>query len=216
MINMIAKYIIFLCRLTALLVATVTVVAKPSLYQVEVIAFEQGLTESTLSKYLWPLDPGEPSWKEARFIVEPVEQQQYESLNLKKILPIEQSRYNLKTTHENFARDPNYKILFHYAWEQQIDQDAQKNYVRFQNNDSIYDAMSGRYVRSFDGIMQLKPIRHGFIVKVDGLLRKPAATNYSNSLQSYRLTRSAKIKHKQIHYLDHPLMGMLVYLLPLS
>ena len=185
--------------------------AKAPVFQVEVIAFEQGLNQAD-NQYQWPLEPGEPNWQHALSFNEDseIKSSLIKTEQLPVLLP--ETSNELAVTHKAFLENKNYKILYHRTWQQPLAINQKGTPIRVENDTFIVDKVNDKTFRTFDGVLSIKSVRQGFIVKADFLLRKPSNKSLSTNLQSYRLKSAGKVKQKELYYFDHPLMGMIVYI----
>jgi hypothetical protein len=158
------------------------------------------------------------------------------------ILP--KSHWKLSDPAKKLGRQ--YQVLLHSAWRQPITETTQAIYFQggkaYHSPESIdagqypnFSGTTGAY--EFEGLLKLRKNRF-LHAEVDFILQEPAkaeqaednATSHSiwlltrdnwrpdanTQLQSFRLQQSRKMRSKELHYLDHPAMGVLIQISPID
>ncbi len=88
---------------------------------------------------------------------------------------------------------PGFKPILHKAWRQSVSSKKNAKLVRLQSSST-----------PLDGTIQVSVKRY-LHVDLDLLLKTG---------RSYRLKTSRRMRSKEIHYIDHPMMGVLVLITP--
>lgn len=101
----------------------------------------------------------------------------------------------LLSEYNKLKNKSNYKIILHSATQYNL-LPSQKNKKFFITTMSENNQENNQ--DNFNGILTITPIRNTFNLAFDGIYSK------------FRLTKSAKIKPKEIYYFDHPMFGALV------
>ncbi|GKT11625.1 MAG: hypothetical protein ISEC1_P0592 [Thiomicrorhabdus sp.] len=171
-------------------------------YTIEVIIFEnhalKGWTEE-----LWPNEIELPSTEVAVDL----------ALHGKHPLWIEPQNKNLTDVTDRMRRD--YKILFHKAWSQNAMLPDETPMVLIESQQSEYTNVTGTlklYKTRFAHVQFDLEVEKRIPEKV----REAFANNQQISLEylpthwRFNLQESRKIKPGQLHYIDHPLFGILV------
>jgi hypothetical protein len=154
-------------------------------YQVEVIAFKhQGkhtALPETFSQY-----PVLPNFKRAHLLLG---DQGYPALYA--ALPESQMRLNRDA--QRIEKNPDYTLLFHYAWYQE---EGKSRLLRLNSPQSASEPALDGTIRVSKGLY--------YYVKLD-LLLPP----------HFVLKETRRLKKDETHYIDHPAFGLLVYVHPL-
>ncbi len=114
-------------------------------------------------------------------------------------------------------RSANYRPLLHLAWYQSGEEEVSSQSVRVMLN-SVQDPNSINNQQILDGTVKMRKSR--FIhMDVDLAYFLPADMATLNGTQTYaslvRMQESRKMRLNELHYLDHPLFGVVVYVSPL-
>lgn len=139
-----------------------------------------------------------------------------------------------------------YQLLLHTAWRQPITESAQAIYFQAgksynpseTNAEAAYPNFSGTTgAYEFEGLLKLRKGR--FIhADIDFVLQEPVKVDSSNmtaashavwllnrdhwrpdtnvQLQSFRVQQSRKMRSKELHYVDHPALGVLIRVAPVE
>lgn len=138
---------------------------------------------------------------------------------------IEQEYYRLSAQAEKIKNHPDYRILLHKAWKQPgLDNDDAipieiKTAI---NTDDINN--TGNTVQSYiDGEMTLVMTRYLHMI-TNLVFHKPVYSlstdsiningNTHNSFNLYTIKSERRMRSKEIHYIDHPLVGIIVLAIP--
>lgn len=197
------------CRLSAEVSGAA---AEPPWYEFEVIIFQR-IAHGAGSTEAWPGDTGSPSLENAI----PFDTQG--SATLRGNLPIayrplpasEQRLGNIWTA---FRTSSNYRPLYHVAWRQQVvdPEQAQSLYLQLPPQSG---AASPANLPKLEGTLQFGVKRY-LHMKADLVLREPVTSEAGDdyfmgpAFYSYRLQESRRMRSGKLHYLDHPVLGVLV------
>lgn len=103
----------------------------------------------------------------------------------------------LLNEYNKLKKKSNYKIILHAATQYNL-LPSQKNKKFLITSESKFSENESKNNGDFNGILTITPVRNTFNLAFDGIFSK------------FRLTKSAKIKNKEIYYFDHPMFGALV------
>lgn len=168
-------------------------------YQVEVLIFET--KDKNALNEEWPLSPGEPSLTHTIDLDSP-------SANIAKIpekdLTLQDAKRRLQK---------NYRIIAHQGWMQPIVDKKRAQKIHLFGGKIYNHSSFGEDEHEMDGFIRLSNNRH-FYVETDLIFKKPTLLNsdeqpYSH-LQAFRLKQTLPIKLNQVHYIDHPLYGIII------
>ena len=187
-------------------------------YQFEIIVFERiapgaGTTEA------WPDDPGTPSLLDAVPLRIRAPKQQDDSGEPVPFATLPKSAWQLAEHEQRLKRSRNYRPLLHLAWRQQVTDPrrAQRLYLKLpQKNQSRAAPEAPPKV---EGTISLGVERY-LHLQVDLLLRRLEMADTQNSRQGrltglgpyyqpYRLQSQRRMRSGELHYLDHPILGVL-------
>jgi hypothetical protein len=171
---------------------------NPDLYQVNVIIFEH-ITPQVLQAEQWPAITDMPNLQNA---LEP------------QLLDPDDSQ--LKLLNHRFSRkiaqQEHYKVLLDIAWQQEIPVTKYSEPIRI-TGDKI------------DGTITIHRDRY-FNIATNLILTESAAYldnigpgNYADNIvdnyyKSFQMKQTRRMRSKELNYLDHPLFGMLIKIMP--
>lgn len=204
--------------------------AKPIAYQVEMLIFTH--------EYAAPMADGEPaqplmSIQDAEGLSGDSEGKYFHALPA--------SELTLTSAKSVVQNSPNYKLIEHIAWVQPgLDQNAAKavhihggaEYRRSSaaptqdfNSPNLYTGTADPMtLEELDGTVKVV-LGHYLHVYTDLVLRKPVSTQtYDenqqpqriNALYQFRMQDHRRMRSKELHYIDHPLLGILVQITPVE
>ena len=149
--------------------------------------------------------------------------------------PLETRQRELKAAHLALARSPAYTPLAYLSWRQPGLNAAQAVPVRIQSGQSFdmpaesdtpgplrqlegtVKVVLGRYLHVYADLLLRRPMPEGFVGenRVGGLqetaddsgagFREP-----TTQLHEFQMRQHRRMRRNEVHYLDHPMMGMLV------
>ncbi len=184
----------------------------PPWYEFEVLIFQR-IDKGAGSSEHWPDDPGRPSLENA------ISFDTRGSATLSNNLPIpyrplpagERRLGNLWTA---FRNSRNYRPLYHVAWRQQVvdPEKAQAIYLQLSPESGEAGPMNPPRL---EGILKIGVKRY-LHMEADLLLRLPVTADDGDdyfmgpAVRSYRLHTTRRMRSGKLHYLDHPVLGVLV------
>jgi len=135
------------------------------------------------------------------------------------------SQYQLTEVYSRLDRSPRYTPLVHLGWRQPVQSDDLARGVRLHTNEPLQNS-STTYpglqrdreiaLHRLDGIIRLSINRY-LHADVDLYLRDSGypqqVSDYNSATRAIRyfnLNESRRIKSNEVHYLDHPLFGLLL------
>lgn len=212
-------------------------------YDVEVIVFSHH-DLSALSQETWKRDPGTPDIRDARELLPPLPANlsAAHSDKLKQplaFLQLRDDQYVMDDKYQALLDATGYEPMIHLAWRQPglgpddavavhihggVNGTLQADVSKAGETDSeqqvaINSDMMGPPAPYIDGTIKL--IRQRFLhVDVDLLYRAPYVDSPVNPLsreqwpQAFRLTESRRMRSREVHYLDHPMFGVLIIATP--
>ena len=172
-------------------------------YKIEVIVFESMALKAWTEEF-WPIDPALPNTSNSTSVF---------SRN-QKPLWINQAQRDLSNEAARLKRQ-GYRVLFHEAWQQ-------KAYPN-KNSHSVLVEGSHQYGSNLLGTIRLYKTRFAHVNVDLQLDRRIPGKIYDEFLQHqqlnvgekpthwrFNLQESRKIRPGELHYIDHPLYGVLV------
>lgn len=187
-----------MCHVWLLLFYSTVVVANqnidPSLinqnvYKIEVIAFEHNEADRFAHEQ-WPQFVGE--------------------LNLHKAIDWESLKVSVGALNSEVRALKNSKserLIKHFAWEQAIASNTRSTPVYIITDEE----------QEIQSVFSIKPVKNIFNVKVDLIYNLHGKDKVSASeINAIRITRDIKIKNKELYYLDHPVIGLLILITPID
>ncbi len=102
-------------------------------------------------------------------------------------------------------QDGSYRVLAHQHWQQTIDAKTVAKPVR----------VAAANPAELEGMVRFYMSRH-LHLDVNLLFRQPASTSDAGGNLVYRLSEQRKLKSQETHYFDHPKFGVLVRVMPLE
>ncbi len=201
-------------------------------YEVEIIIFTRDLNAARVNE-VWPSVPGLPDFANAQPLKWPAPAgQQVSVANM--LIPADE--YRLKTEFKRLQRSRAIQPVIHQAWRQPVTglKKAKLFYLRTPEPPAITEA-----IRGFERFATTEPINLEGTIRVSvnrylhvefDLLRRikqsapyllPYEQSFGDSLapqpQAYRLYRmrdTRRMRSGELHYIDHPLMGVLIKITP--
>lgn len=207
-------------------------------YDVELIVFRHH-DYKALNREKWTRDPGSPMIRTARELLPalPVKLSAAHSEKLKvpiAFIQLHEDLNRMKRKLKQLQKSSRYEPLIHLSWRQPGlgPDDAEAVHVHGGVNGTIdaknlaispstpqADEVEGPPAPLIDGTIKL--IRKRFLhVEADFLYRAPFIEDKGNLLahkqwpQAFRLQESRRMRSREIHYLDHPMFGVLILASP--
>lgn len=247
-------------------------------YNVELLIFKR-LNPSSLTAEFWPQDLSLYYPEELQFLSE----QTTNNIQLKKnFLRLSRDVFTLNNHAESLRRDNNYEVLYHQAWQQQMQSKENSPSIAIEGGKRIGNSQSQSH-SELEGFITLHIARYLHIntnlwlsdpkiaklqgaANVSSLPNKPLygfqeaknleqsllndrtpgqtlserigerlsrnteillegksikgelntnSTNAYNSQGIVALTQHRRMRSKELHYIDHPMMGILIYFNPI-
>lgn len=186
--------------------------AEPPWYEFEVLIFQR-IAEGAGSTEIWPGDPETPSLENVISFDTGGKATLKDNLPIPyRPLPAEERRLEDIETSLHNSRD--YRPLYHIAWRQQVvdPENAQTLYLYLPPESGEPGLLNPP---KLEGTVQFSVKRY-LHMEADLLLRLPAeydpADDYfmGRAFRSYRLQAHRRMRSGKLHYLDHPVLGVLV------
>lgn len=205
-------------------------------YHLEVVVFEH-LDPSALNAEVWSQNTGTPTLTKA--------QQLHSDKTLSQDLLLRpQDKWVLKEQVRRLRNDKRYHVLAHTAW-QQLMEPGQPGIPVHIKTGSRFELPKGGLATPealpmtvgpfpLEGVIQVG-LNKFLQVKCDLVLTKPIIYDKddtiaplkankaspwfgpsSSQLQGFRHQQSKKIRSNELHYLDHPLLGVLIKIIPME
>lgn len=197
----------FLCRIGE---------AQTTWYTVELIVF-QHLSNAGLYSEKWPLEPGNPTFEGAvKLIEEATESSETTDLfNAFQLLP--RSEFQLTETVGHLKRSAAYRPLLHIAWRQPgfARSEALKVHIHsdITNLLKVTNEFEFNPSQAINGTIQLSRARY---LHLDADLYHYREVPLDSPVQTttFRIQDSRRMRSRELHYIDHPLVGLLVLATP--
>jgi hypothetical protein len=185
----------------------------PPWYQFEVIVFER-IAKGAGSTEAWPADPDTPSLLDAI----PFDTRGSATLRNNKPIPyrpLPGAEQRMGGIWSRFRNSRNYRPLYHIAWRQQMvdPEKAQKLYLYLPPRDGAPASPSNPPL--LEGTLKIGVKRY-LHVEADLLLREPRESDATDgyltgpAFNAYRLHEKSRMRSGKLHYLDHPVLGVLL------
>lgn len=186
----------------------------PVWYQFEVLIFERiapgaGTTEG------WPDDPGRPDSTNVTWFSKGDPMKGNEPIAFR-ALPAEER--SLNNAWGQMRRSRDYRPLYHVAWRQPVDQPDEAKPIYFTLLPENGGQISDFNLPKLEGTLKFS-IKRYIHLDADIVLNKLAGAGdaqanrdnfgFAPRFKSYRLQDSLRMRSGKLHYLDHPVLGLL-------
>ena len=104
----------------------------------------------------------------------------------------------LSNEYNKIKKKANYKIILHSATQYNLLPSQRNKKFLINLGSKVSETENPDLTEDFRGTLTITQVRNTFNIAFDGIFSK------------FRLTKSAKIKPKEIYYFDHPMFGALV------
>ena len=179
---------------TLLLLAAVAARAE-DVYKIEVIVFEN-LDPAAAQAELWPAETGAPSLDKAVELTALSATSAADKSSWRVLTP---AQLTLTGAYQRLRGSSRYRPLLHLGWVQPLDNSDR--------NEPVHVATAAdNAAAQINGTVALRRGRY-LHADVDLLFSKKSATA--------RLTQTRRLRSNELHYLDHPLFGVLISVAPL-
>jgi hypothetical protein len=186
--------------------------SQPPWYEFEVLVFRR-IDKGAGSTEAWPDDPGTPSFENAI----PFDTRGRASLRNNLPIPyrpLPASERRLGNIWNALRGSRNYRPLYHIAWRQQVvdPEKAQSLYLYLPPDAGEPSPMNPP---KLEGTIKIGVKRY-LHLEADLLLRLPLTPDDGDayfmgpSVRSYRMQSTRRMRSGKLHYLDHPVLGVLV------
>jgi hypothetical protein len=185
---------------------------EPPWYEFEVLVFRR-IDKGAGSTEAWPNDPGSPSFENAIAFNTRGRATLRDNLPIPyRPLPAEERR--LSNIWSAFRNSRNYRPLYHVAWRQQVvdPKQAQSLYLYLPPESGEPGPTNPP---KLEGTLKVGVKRY-LHLETDLLLRLPITAADGDdyfmgpAFRSYRMQSSRRMRSGKLHYLDHPVLGILV------
>ena len=215
-----------LCMISFITVATPSLAQnapqQSRQYDIEIIVFTRNLKGTGRTEH-WPHLAEPPGWSQA---VVPGERNTPET----PITRLPASDHRLRKEYRNLAATGGrLRPILHQAWRQPVlkKDESIPVYLRSRNRGQRVSDRAGKTFPELEGTVRVSGKRY-LHVHLDLLLRRPAPPNlrsdtqtgnayantYAHRYQAYRMTDHRRMRSERLHYIDHPLMGVLILATP--
>ncbi len=206
-----------------LLLFSFTVAAQTQWYTVELIAF-QHLSNDGLYTENWPDTPGKPATHNALRLGVTDEL----SLEDEELDPeaggsyafqlLDTTEFELTDISNRLKWSEGYRPLLHIAWRQPGFSRSQSRAVHIHTAlpNPFHDADEMQVSAdelALNGTIRVSRARY-LHVDADLLHHRLQTPGISGSPERFRMRQSRRMRSKELHYLDHPLFGLLVQIIP--
>lgn len=162
----------------------------PRWFEIELVIFENNDSHWMASEY-WPDDLEPP----------PIDS----ALDLEQQISLVTNR--LDGVAKRISRSSKYKLLLHTGWRQSVLSRSDAVGVRLTTTNGD---------NTLDGVVKISVERY-LHVNFDLLYQQPKEsklTDFSMNMKAYSIKGKRRIRSKELHYFDHPLVSMLVLVTP--
>ena len=186
-------------------------------FTVEIIVFED-LRSDNLHAEHWPPDPGEPSLVNAIELTHLPEDAPDGGVHAYRL--VKSSNLTLGEVRNRLRRSAHYRPLVHAGWRLPGLPRSAARPVH------VGRGLGDSEVRAAEGVGSGRSSVHGTVtvslarylqVDVDLLYNRPASSEVAapgSALTRFRLVSERRMRSGELHYVDHPLFGVLVLLTP--
>ncbi|MCU7959070.1 MAG: peptidoglycan binding protein CsiV [gamma proteobacterium symbiont of Bathyaustriella thionipta] len=181
---------------------------EPRLYDIELIIFQYAGNDAGADEY-WPEDFAKPDYSQAGILPK-------QSVNGYKRLS--QASFQLNTTDLYLRSQPGkYPVLVHMAWRQPASDNGGKK-IFISGKDDVADLQGTvavsikRFLHvDLDLLLNTSPGNRPLLQSNSQNSELPEGfSSTSRGQQSYHIISHRKMRRDELHYIDHPLLGVLV------
>ncbi len=190
--------------------------AQTTWYTIEVIVF-QHLSNDGLYTEHWPADPGRPAIEGAITLTTDTGDESGQTFNPNAFQLLNSSEFQLREAAGRLKRSGGYRPLLHIAWRQPgyTRSGARKVHIhtglpnRFRASGELDVSLS----HVVEGTLRLSRARY-LHLEADLLHHREIPLDTPTDVTTFRLQDSRRMRSKEVHYIDHPLIGLLVLVTP--
>lgn len=191
--------------LAALLLFTATAPAETTWYEVELVVFSHA-KESYAASENWKQDLALPQYEGAKTLLPA-------SSGSRSFQALDPSRYRLQGEWKRMQSSGDYQLLLHTAWQQPGLPREQAVGVILEAG-AASEALAG--AKPLSGVVKVGLSRY-LHLDANLLYRKAGtATAEEPAFETYQLSETRRMRSKEIHYLDHPMFGVIALITPLQ
>ncbi|VAW75726.1 hypothetical protein MNBD_GAMMA12-1574 [hydrothermal vent metagenome] len=186
-------------------------------YQIEIILFGQNHSATTVREPI-PENTFIPdSLTAVKLSIDGVSHLKRGSSTAFKML--DRNKFSLKHHYNKLSANPAYSPIMHVAWRQPVGFRKKGFKVKIEGgralipsggNDNTTSNSPTTPSKEISGIIIIKKSRY-FHIKSD-LLYRHKSSSADGAMKVYRMKGSRRMKPRELHYIDHPMFGMLVYI----
>ena len=186
-------------------------------FTVEIIVFDD-LQDENLHAERWPEEPGEPSLRGAIELTRPHEGEAEEAVHAFRLL--NRSELSLNKVRDSLRRSARYRPFLHAGWRVPglPHGAARPAHVspRLGNGGASVPGSVSRERPAVQGTVQVSLARY-LQIDLDLLYSRPDSgeSTMPNGVPTrFRLMSKRRMRSRELHYIDHPLFGVLVLITP--
>jgi hypothetical protein len=185
----------------------------PVWYQFEVLVFER-IAPGAGSTEGWPEDPGRPASGNATWFTKGQPLKGNKPIAFRTLPPEERS---LNGAWGEMRRSRDYRPLYHVAWRQPMEDPDRAKEIYFSLLPENGAEASVTNPPKLEGTLKLS-IKRYLHLDADIVLHKPALGSdpqtsseygFASRFRHYRLQDSRRMRSGKLHYIDHPVIGLL-------
>ncbi len=195
-----------LLLLTLGMLLSISAPAQDRWFQIEIIVFER-LDDDGVWAETWSPDPGRPPVDESINLIAAADSTGEEAGTFAYRL-LNQRSYNLKDSFWGLRNSKSFRPLLHYAWQQPGLSQKRARWIHLYVPPDSTDGFAPAPPK-LDGTLRVYLTR--FLHVDTDLLYQREGTEIPVRLQASRRMRSG-----ELHFLDHPLFGVLILVTPLG
>ena len=186
-------------------------------YTVEIIVFDDLQSEGLHAEH-WPADPGEPSLEGAFEIVSPSDHESGGTARTFRL--VDRSELSLNRVWRSLRRSARYRPFLHAGWRLQgLRRSAARPAhvgARLANSGTDAAVRDGGERPTVRGTVKVSLARY-LQVELDLLYSRPGNGRFAapDAVPTrFRLVSERRMRSRELHYIDHPLFGVLVRITP--
>jgi hypothetical protein len=189
-------------------------------YEIELIVFARNDSDSGQTES-WPREPGTPNWSNAHTIqpeLPPMAEGVVTTPSSITLVP--KAGYRLNGAVRELERTAGrLEPLLHLAWRQPVQNRDTAGWLYIESPFHVTGSTGFALPKRLEGAIRIGLSRY-LHIDLDLLLRNqaPASANTyaiaTSPYRSYRMQDHRRMRSGELHYIDHPLMGVLVEIRP--
>lgn len=215
---------VFCLAATAISCSAVASTGENSWYSIEIIVFARNAADSGQTEE-WPQDQTLPDWSGAIPLTpRPNDMAETAQAAATPVVPAPRSAYRLNgITHRLEQTSDRLEPLLHLAWRQPVTSSDKADALYLQAPFAQQESSLAVTPPRVEGTITVSRNRY-LHVDLDLLLRKTVSQDYAQTgypasgdytpFRHYRMQGHRRMRSGELHYLDHPLMGVMVRIDP--